>query len=213
MNNFSIKNEFYKNKSSWINSSKIGFSVDKNMSPLPWYCYQAIDYLEKNISKYTNIFEFGCGSSTLFFYEKVKKIIAIETNKFWFDYISNIISQKNKNYLKKDNFFKNDKIEIYLIQNALNDPSYENFAKKYSDDNNIKFNLIIIDSIKRFLCAINSFDAISDDGVIILDDSQRDNYKKIFEFMQNNNMQNLNFSGISPGQITPKNTSFFIKKL
>lgn len=211
MNNLIVKNEFYQNKLSWINSSKIGLTVDDKMQPIPWFNYASIEYLKKIIKNDDVVFEFGCGSSTLFFYKKIKKIIAIETNKFWFDYITNIIINNDKKFFKNANYFINDNAEIFLNENGLNDNNYEKFAFNYANKNNIKFNLIIIDSIKRYKSVINSVNALTEDGVMILDDSQRIGYKKIFDYIKKIDMQNISFSGIAPAQLTIKSTSFFKK--
>jgi predicted O-methyltransferase YrrM len=61
----------------------------------------------------------------------------------------------------------------------LENDLYQNFAK----DCGQKFDFIIIDSLKRFQCAKNSISALKPGGTIILDDSERKNYQKIFDFL------------------------------
>ena len=41
--------------------------------------------------------------------------------------------------------------------------------------------------MKRHLCCINSLDALKPNGSIILDDSERKNYQKTFDFFAKNN--------------------------
>lgn len=73
----------------------------------------------------------------------------------------------------------------------------------------IKFDFILIDSIQRFSCAQSSISLLNPRGSIILDDSQRDNYKKIFDFFELNGFTKRDFWGIEPGGIKIKNTTFF----
>ena len=44
------KTQFNLYKKSWINSSRNGFTVDDNNLPIPWYTFDAIDFLQKNLN-------------------------------------------------------------------------------------------------------------------------------------------------------------------
>jgi predicted O-methyltransferase YrrM len=93
------------------------------------------------------------------------------------------------------------------MEDGLENDNYQNFAKNCGQ----KFDFIIIDSLKRFECAKNVIDALKPCGTVILDDSERKNYKKIFEFFAEKNFQKQDFFGIAPGQLRIKNTTFFFK--
>jgi predicted O-methyltransferase YrrM len=198
MSKILIKEQFEKNKISWKNSFLEGFSQDENCQPLPWMTYEAIDFLNKNLQKNQQVFEFGCGASTLFFAKKVSKVVSLETNPKWLE----IVNQK----LLEANLYN---AEITLMNDGLENDSYQNFAKNYPE----KFDLIIVDSLKRFECAKNSITALKKDGLIILDDSERKNYQKIFDFFAQNNFEKQDFFGIAPGQLRVKNTTIFSKKM
>src|SRR3989338_2600301 len=90
-----IKEQFQKNKSGWIKSFIEGFSQDENGEALPWMTYPAIEFLQKNLTKNHEVFEFGCGASTLFFAKRVKKIVSFETEKRWFEIIKEKLQEKN----------------------------------------------------------------------------------------------------------------------
>ena len=197
-NNISIKNLFWQHKKSWEESMKNGLSQDENGDYVPWMTYEAIDFLKKIIKPEWQLFEFGCGASTLFFSQKVKKLVTIETNSLW----KNLIDKKNQH-----------KTEIILMLDGINNPEYEKSAINYSTESCCKFDLIIIDSIKRYNCAINSIDAINEEGIIILDDSERKNYNKIFDFFTHHGFKRIDFWGIAPAGLKIKNTSFFTRKI
>jgi len=204
-----IKNQFNLYKNSWINSSKTGFSVDDNFNAIPWYSFEAIEFLKIHLKPEHKVFEFGSGSSTLFYQNNCSNVIAVESNKTWFEIICEKISGKINS---ENNHFLSPNSEIFLLENAIDNPEYEFFAKNYSIQNNIKFDFIIIDSLKRHLCTINSIDSLADNGFIILDDSERSNYQKTINFLEQNNFIHIVFSGIAPAQLKIKNTSFFQKK-
>ena len=193
-----VKEQFEKNKTGWEKSFFHGFSQDENGDPVPWMTYPAIEFLKNNLNKNHEIFEFGCGASTLFFSRIVKKVVGLETNKRWFEIIQNMLAEKSRN-----------NIVITLMEDGLENNNYQSFAKNCGQ----KFDFIIIDSLKRFECAKNVIEALKPDGRIILDDSERKNYKKIFDFFAENNFQKQNFFGIAPGQLRIKNTTIFSKNL
>ena len=203
-----IKNQFNLYKKSWVNSSRLGFTVDENNNPIPWYTFEAIEFLKINLTKNHTIFEVGCGASTLFFASKVKKVISLESNRRWFEIITSILKNSGDFVLEK-NYFSNTKCEIFLMEDALDLEEYQNFAKNYSQKNHLKFDFVIVDSLKRFECVKNSFETIKNDGYLILDDSERLNYRKIFDFLQKNNFSYQDFEGIAPAQLRIKKTTFF----
>ena len=122
-NNFAdlTKNQFNLYKKSWINSSRNGFTVDDNNLPIPWYTFDAIEFLKQNLTKNHIIFEFGCGASTLFFTSKVKKVISLESNRRWFEIITSILKNSGDFLLEKNYFsVKNHKFFDNLdVRNRL----------------------------------------------------------------------------------------------
>ena len=194
MNNL-IKTEFLENKISWKKSFLEGIPQDENGNNLPWITYGAINFLKNFTNKNISVFEFGCGSSTIFFAKNCKEVIALETNRIW----QNLIIEKLKSL--------NLTAQIHLMSDGIANKNYEIFPQNFTK----KFDLIVIDSIKRFACAQNSINFLNDDGIIILDDSHRPNYKKIFNFFTENNFKATNFIGIEPGKLQLKQTTIFKK--
>lgn len=189
-----IKEQFYKNKLSWTKSFMSGFCVDEYDNEVPWMTYPMIEFLKNNIDKTHEIFEFGCGASTVFFARNAKNITSIETNKVW----KNIITEK-----LQENKLKNT--TIFLDENGIENEHYE----KYPQILGKKFDVIIIDSIKRFQCCINAINSLKKNGFIILDDSERNHYKKIFNFFTENGFKKKDFLGIAPAQLRVKNSTIF----
>ena len=192
-----IKDQFQANKAGWIKSFGHGLSQDQDGNYLPWMTYPFIKYISSKLNDRQIIFEYGSGSSTLFFAKRVKKVVTVESNKKWYE----ITKQK----LFED---KINNVELIYFEDALQNNNYELFASNYQE----KFDLIIIDSLKRFNCATNSLGAIKSDGAIILDDSERKNYRKIFEFFLSNNFISKDFPGIAPGGLKIKNSTIFYKQ-
>ncbi len=225
-----IKTLFEKNKISWKKSFLDGFSQDENGNPVPWMTYEAIDFLKKNINKNHDIFEFGSGASTLFFSRMAGSITSLESNKRWFEIIADksanmwsslqkqpspegkykaqLSDENNKEDIKNisiHNHHNCANINLYLMNDALTNDDYQNFPNIL----NKKFDFIIVDSLKRFECVRNCLTALKPSGCLILDDSERKNYKKIFDFLSEKNFKAQDFFGIAPAQLRIKNTTFF----
>jgi predicted O-methyltransferase YrrM len=190
-----IKTQFTQNKAGWKKSFLTGLSQDENEDYLPWMTYPAIDFLQKTITKNHRIFEFGLGTSTLFFAKRARKVTSLETNKKWMELVKKMLVQAQHD------------VDITLMEDGLTNNLYENFPQNCGE----KFDFIVIDSLKRFECAKNSINALNQGGSIILDDSERPNYKKIFDFFAKENFMKQDFIGIEPGRLRVKKTTIFTK--
>jgi len=74
-----------------------------------------------------------------------------------------------------------------------------------------KFDIIIVDGIYRNECLIESVSYLSESGVIILDDSERQEYSEGISKVLGNKFKRVNFWGISPGYLYRKSTTIFYK--
>ena len=74
-----------------------------------------------------------------------------------------------------------------------------------------KFSIIIVDGRDRVNCILNSTSSISQDGVLILDDSEREEYQYGVIHLKKLGFNELDFWGIAPGIFYNKCTSIFYK--
>lgn len=177
----------------WFNSFNTKQSVDKNNEPLPWCTYPYIKFIESRLKKDFLVFEFGSGNSTLWYSKRVKKIIAVENDNAWFKIISSKLPHNAQILLKKLDY------DGEYCKTVLHCDS--------------KFNLIIIDGRDRVNCAKKSVECLTDDGVIIFDNSDRPQYAEGISFLIKQGFKKLDFIGLAP--VTPHNnyTSVFYKQL
>jgi hypothetical protein len=64
-----------------LGSMKKGSCLDKNNNTIPWYTYQAIEYLQNLDFTEKNVFEYSGGNSYFWWKERCRNIISIESNK------------------------------------------------------------------------------------------------------------------------------------
>lgn len=181
----------YLYETGWMESAIRGYPVDKDGTPLPWISIPTIEILKEKKLNNLFIFEYGSGNSTIWFSKRVKRIVSIEHDKKWYEY------QKKQPKLLNT--------EVFYQELNYND-SYADRIKEYSE-----IDIALIDGRDRVNCAINSKDFLSSRGVIILDDSQRENYKEAIIFLKKSGFKELKLVGMNIGRPIKKTTSIFYK--
>src|SRR5437868_6561806 len=54
-------------------------------TPVPWMTYPAISYLNQFDFSKRNVFEYGCGQSTLYWAGRSGRVISVEHDRAWFE--------------------------------------------------------------------------------------------------------------------------------
>lgn len=175
----------------WIESYDHQSSVDAHGDPLPWVTYSFIDFIKDRISDQHLVFEFGSGSSTLFYAKRAKAVVSVEHDQEWLNKIS---AQKPANA---------EMIFAELEANGAYSQMPVSTGKQYD--------IIIVDGRDRVNCCMNALPALSKTGVLVLDDSERDFYLPAIDFLKKSGFRELSFSGISPGLFYYKTTSVFYR--
>lgn len=186
---FGIKG--YLSEIGWFKSFDSKSPVDAYSEPIPWVTYSFIDFIAERIRKEHVIFEFGSGNSTFYYAKRALKVVSVEHDKSWFDKIS---AAKPTN---------SDMIYCELK------PAGDYCKMPVSMGQ--KFDIIIVDGRDRVNCCYQSLAALSESGVLVLDDSEREKYSEAIVFLKNEGFKELSFSGISPGLFYRKSTSVFYK--
>lgn len=169
-------------------SIKERIPIDKEGNPIPWYTYPAIDYLKELDLSDKSIFEWGSGSSSLFYARRGKEILSIEHNKKWFNIVNRDKVDNQKIILLEE---KNDYVEAILSQDK-------------------KFDIIVIDGKHRYECSRNAVKCLSEVGLVILDNS--DWYPKTAEYLREHGLIQTNFSGFGPVNDYTWTTSLFLSE-
>jgi len=181
----------YLNSIGWFTAFDQKQAVDGKGKALPWVTYSFIDFIKERIAKTQHIFEYGSGSSTIFYAERAGKVTSVEHDKGWFDKVKGT-SPANAEMI----FCELHRDGEYARKAMLLDK---------------KFDIIIVDGRDRVNCCKYSLEALSPDGVIILDDSEREVYQPARTLLKENGFKEISFSGISPGLFYEKSTSVFYK--
>ena len=175
----------------WFKAFNSKSPVDGEGNPIPWVTYSFIDFIKERIKKHHTIFEFGSGNSTFFYAKYAGLVVSVEHDKEWYD---KIVKDKPEN---------SEMIFCELIRGG----DYCRMPVKLEE----KFDVIIVDGRDRVNCCKQAVDALTPEGVVVLDDSEREFYREGVDFLLKHGFKQLAFTGISPGLFYRKATSVFYK--
>jgi len=175
----------------WFKAYQTKSSIDENGDPIPWVTYSFIDFIKERITSKHRIFEYGSGNSTLFYARIAGFVCSVEHDKLWF--------QKNAN------------INLPNVRMIQCDLAEGGSYSRSAIDSGLKYHVVIVDGRDRVNCCKHSLDAITEDGVIVLDDSEREKYAEAVSFLKKEGFKHIPFTGMAPGAIISKCTSIFYK--
>lgn len=169
----------------WRQSLKNGAnSIDDQ---LPWITFDAIKYLQKVLTPKSIVFEFGGGGSTLFFLKNQAAVYTVEHNADWFKKLEAIV--RDKKYTKWLGFFIEGEKEQIIINPDSSNPlhygtedefyksfNFKNYSSKISEFNDDFFDIVLVDGRARPSCIHHSLDKIKQNGILVLDNSDRTYY-------------------------------------
>jgi hypothetical protein len=160
-------------------------------NPCPWLSASSVRFLRTYLTKDMVGLEFGSGISTLFTAPKVKQLISVEHNKEWFEMISNrfikegisnvdyrFIAQNDPILFSETTFEMTDKLGFEVRKDYVN---YYMTVESISD-NSLDF--LLVDGRARPECLYYALPKMKKNGLVILDNSEREHYKIAFEFMK-----------------------------
>lgn len=164
-------------------------AVDVNGAAIPWYTYPAIEYLKSFDFKGCDVFEFGSGNSSLYWAGRAKSVVSVEDDKGWFE----VVSKR--------------KMPNQLLIHRSDESGYVNALA----EQNRRFDIIVIDGSWRKQCALGAINCLKDDGMIVLDNSDRVVELECGRLLRDNSFIQIDFSGFGPINGYCWTTSIFMR--
>ncbi len=164
--------------------------VDSDGNFVPWYNYAVIDFLTEKLSKGSfRVFEYGCGYSTIFYAMRCAFVHSVETRLDWVSLV-----QEKARLLNLHNIRLNHLVEDFHL----------GLVEHYD--------IIVVDSVNRHECAMRAIGHIADNGIIIVDNLERQNLQKTLDMLcVENGFKVIVFSGLGPLKTTNSKTGIFYK--
>jgi hypothetical protein len=188
---FQLSTSGYLYKMGWFESYRAGMPINANGLPIPWMTYAAIYFLGNRIHPEMEVFEYSCGNSTLWWSTRVKNIISCEHDREWFERMKSAAPSN---------------ASLHHIELEYGGA----YSQKISEYRN-KFDVIVIDGRDRVNCAKNCLSALKENGVVVWDNSDRDEYCEGYNYLKANGFRRLDFSGMGPVNLDDWCTSIFYR--
>ncbi len=176
----------------YVESTRTKTPRRRDGSPIPWMNYQVIALLEERLKPDLKLFEFGSGYSTSFYAARVAHVTSIEKDPEWYAIVKNTLPAN---------------VELVLFDGAGGTP-YSQAASRQGG----KVDVMVIDADDRIECLMAAPPSLTERGVILLDDAQRDEYREgIARFIAESGFRKLDFEGLKPGAIGAYRTTVFYR--
>lgn len=180
-----------------------------NGEPIPWYTYSAIEFLKTIVCKDHKLFEFGAGCSTLFWEPLVKELVTVEHDPDYVEYVESrlagdgvVLFSDSDEHDKSSERFLSDHLAGIAIEAPVTaqiaDEGFSSYALKLLDYEKDYFDIIVVDGVARTLCILLAINHFSDAGIIVLDNSERDDSRGAISILKSNGFRRIDFWGLGP---------------
>ena len=159
----------------------------------PWTTPASIIIFKRLLNKEMTALEFGSGRSTLFLAKRTKHLVSVEHHEKWYKLVKlNLKKFKIDNvdyrFVPKNELFKGDyqpqsrptSFSTYDIgRHFVFRPEFHNYYELVRGFPDQHFDFILIDGRARVECLINSIDKLKPNGMLVLDNSNRERYQPV----------------------------------
>jgi len=218
--------------SGWSRSLVEQRPVRADGTPVPWFTFAAIEFLERIVRRTDRVFEYGAGNSTLWWQSRVSSVASVEHDLAWTQALQprlgeNVVLRHVPQYqlcevaqmpvvehfqtrMRRTDWPSYDAAKI--VRRGLDDEGFTGYAAAISESPT-PYDIVIIDGMARRLCAEFAVRHVDKDGIIILDNSNRRDYDAAFDILQEAGFRQIPFWGLVPGADFMTCTSIFTRTL
>jgi len=178
------------------------------LDQIPWITFSAIRFLEKILNREMIVFEYGIGGSTIFFAQRVRKVVSIEHDDEWALAVNRHLMQEGYDNVEvnfvpplPDASLKDLDPQDPALCISASEPylghdfsGYVNTIEKIPDS---LLDVILIDGRARPACFRAALGKVKVGGYICMDNTERDRYARATQ-LAGQNFQLYDFPGPSP---------------
>jgi predicted O-methyltransferase YrrM len=169
---------------------------------MPWMSYGAINYLDEKVQRGWRVFEWGGGGSTIFFLERGCKVTTVESSVHWIGELE----------LAANNIGGLTSLEIrYIEAETMSKEAVDEYVASVHDGQ--PWDLVIVDGLEenyitRVDCIKELAGSVRPGGLVVLDDSWRDQYLQVPEILKR--WRRLIFRGLGPARLGVTQTDIYV---
>lgn len=193
----------------------------KNNEPLkndcPWIVFKAERFLRKRLQKNMIVFEYGSGSSTLYFSRRVAQVCSIEHDPGWFEYLQHILNDQtiqnvNCRLVEAEILDEHRMTKYSSLFPLYKDKGFESYVKSIDTFPDEYFDMVLVDGRSRTNCIAHAKSKIKHGGYLVVDNSDRVYYFNGNDFLSDKKKwKAYHFIGPIPYSFEFSKTSIFQK--
>lgn len=174
-----------------MESRRRGVPVDAEGGPIPWFTYACIAFLAPRIRPDWTVFEYGSGQSTHWWAARVDRVVSCEHDPRWYDSVKASVPRN----------------ATCILRDLGPAGGYRTAPLEASGG----FDVVVIDGRKRVECARACPPALTEGGVIVFDNSDREGYREGYDHLAGAGFRRIDFRGLGPLGVHPWTTSVFYR--
>jgi hypothetical protein len=187
----SLHNNGYLVELGWFKTLDTRVPTDAGNEYIPWCTYSYIEFIKTRLDSNMEVFEYGAGYSSIFYAKRVKNLVTVESDSGWMKTIQPLLPPNTQ----------------ILFQQLDYNGQYCSVINKTDK----QYDVIVVDGRDRVNCLQKCIRNLKEEGLIVLDDSERENYRPGIEFLEKNGFRRVDFWGIAPAYFHNKCTSVFYR--
>lgn len=162
----------------WMKSLDLSEPVDTDGNRVPWMNYAVVRLLKDRLTGDLDLFEYGSGYSTAFFAQRVRSVISVEHDESWYRQMKGSLPPNVELIYQTHDY---DGEYCRLIASA---------GRSYD--------VVVVDGRDRVNCIKQGIPALSEKGVLLLDDSEREQYRVGIDWAKASGFRALDFESMKP---------------
>lgn len=191
----------------WLRSLLPGHSPLSD--ELPWITFRAIDWLDAYLRPDMSVFEFGAGGSTLFFADRVRKLVSIEHDKGFFELVRSMLAERGvancELILHQPRQCTAASAAFASRQEKYIGMCFENYVKAIDRCADASLDLVLVDGRARVACVRRALPKLKDGGVLVLDNTDRPGYQDAYTILEGSECHD--FDGLTPWNMEVSRTT------
>lgn len=188
---------------------------NRSFLPYPWLPFHLIEELDRYLEPSMEVFEWGSGSSTLFFARRVQRVVSVEHDPDWYEKVQNRIDKEELANVELRLVEPHSPVEgsprFSSSKTPYRDCSFQEYVRSIRDPKTAKYDCVLVDGRSRSACLRESLDRLVSGGWLILDDSQRSRYGNALREAKQATRNYSEYSGLKPATLGRSRTSLFVK--
>ncbi len=155
---------------------------------VPWITFEARFLLEGVLTPNTTVFEWGSGSSTMFYALRCREVVSVEHNRKWYEAVMASLQAREiancecvlRPPQRADGLSTNpDDPESYAsASEEFTGFSFRDYVHTINHFPNQYFDLVAIDGRARPSCLLHARSKVKRNGYLLLDNSERPHYER-----------------------------------